>query len=321
MRLDLLTFAISVAMLLATQAQADPFLTRDHNPLLAGFGLPAARPAAIAADREWSAAITFDWSSTALIQTSGAEALIVDAERKDVRIAVQRSLSDRIALRMEIPYVAISGGSLDGLIDDWHDLFGLPKGARRALPRDQLRIEYTRAGAGQFSFGAAASGLADIAVELGYSLASVAARPLSLWLSLEVPTGDAEKLTGNDALDASLILAGEHPIAERWRLYGQAAVTWLGEGGLLRDRQRSIVWSGVAGLSWGVAQPLELKAQLDAHTGALYSELDFLSDSAALTVGGALRFESWRLELGVSEDIAVERSPDVVFMLSVASRW
>ncbi|HKQ31266.1 MAG TPA: DUF3187 family protein, partial [Burkholderiales bacterium] len=62
--------------------------------------------------------------------------------------------------------------------------------------------------------------------------------------------------------------------------------------------------------------------QLDAHTSAYDSNLDFLGDAVVLTVGGDYRFSSgWRLDLGVSEDIAVEHSPDVVFVIGVKQGW
>jgi hypothetical protein len=67
---------------------------------------------------------------------------------------------------------------------------------------------------------------------------------------------------------------------------------------------------------------LSLKAQIDAHTAAFDSDLDFLGDAIVLTVGGDYRFTSgWLMDIGVSEDIAVEHSPDVVFVLSVKRDW
>jgi hypothetical protein len=65
---------------------------------------------------------------------------------------------------------------------------------------------------------------------------------------------------------------------------------------------------------------LELKAQIEGHTAVFDgSDLDYLGDAVMLTVGGALHFGSgWRLDLGVSEDLAVESAPDVVFVIGFA---
>jgi hypothetical protein len=41
-----------------------------------------------------------------------------------------------------------------------------------------------------------------------------------------------------------------------------------------------------------------------------------------MTIGGEYRWRSqWYLQLGVSEDIKVEASPDVNFVLSVGKGW
>ena len=48
------------------------------------------------------------------------------------------------------------------------------------------------------------------------------------------------------------------------------------------------------------------------------ADLDFFGDALVLTVGGDYRFTSgWRLDLAVSEDIAVESASDVVFVIGV----
>jgi hypothetical protein len=167
-----------------------------------------------------------------------------------------------------------------------------------------------------------ASGLGDVQASLGYDVVASEASGLSAWLSVKLPTGDADKLTGSGATDVSLTLAGERRVDDAWSVFGQAAVTWLGEGDLLSYRQRSVVWSGLAGASARVWRGLSLKAQVDAHTAAFDSDLDFLNEAIVLTVGGDYRFASgWLMDIGVSEDIAVEHSPDVVFFFSVKRGW
>jgi hypothetical protein len=166
------------------------------------------------------------------------------------------------------------------------------------------------------------SGLADIQASLGYDVVASDVSALSAWLNVKLPTGDADKLTGSGATDVSFILAGERRLDDDWAVFGQAAVTWLGDGDLLSYRQRSVVWSGLAGLGGRVWRGLSLKAQVDAHSAAFDSELDFLNEAVVLTVGGDYRFASgWLMNMGVSEDIAVEHSPDVVFLFGVKREW
>ncbi|HEY5758308.1 MAG TPA: DUF3187 family protein [Steroidobacter sp.] len=299
---------------------AMPFVARDQNPLLAGFGLPTAMPSRL--PRRLSGGVDLSWGSSALMQSQDDEALLVDAETREARVTLQGPLMDTgFAWQLQLPYRHTGGGNLDSFIDSWHDTFGLPDGARSALPRDQIGIAYTRAGTREIDINSSASGLGDIQAALGYELHTDAAA-LMAWLTIKLPTGDADQLTGSGGTDVSLLLAGRRWLGDRWSVFGQAAATYLGDGDLLPDQQRSVVWSGMAGVSVQTWRGLSLKAQIDAHTAAYDSNLDFFSEAVVLTVGGDYYFESgWRLDLGVSEDLAVEHSPDVVFVMGVKQSW
>lgn len=309
-------------LFVSTGACAAPFPTRDQNPLLAGFGLPHAMPARIAAADEWQFGADFNWGSSAILQANSREALVVDAETRELRATIGRGLGDRFALQLQIPYRTTSAGSLDGFIDDWHGWFSLPKGDRPLLPEDRYRIGYRRDGVSALDIHSSSSGLADISADVGYQIAADATSSLAAWLSVKLPTGDADKLTGSGATDVSLVIAGDRRLASRWSVFGQLGASYLGDGALLAEQQRSVVWSGMAGVGFDLSTAIELQAQLDAHSAAFDSTaLEFLGDTALLTVGGSYRFASgWQLDLGVSEDIVVEGSPDVVFVVGISGR-
>jgi len=312
----------ALLFLAGSAAAAEPFAVRDQNPLLAGFGLPAAMPTRLSEARGWSGGLDVSWGSTALIQQGGSEILLVDAETREARLTLRAPLSDGFSFQLQVPYRYTGGGNLDSFIDGWHDAFGLPDGARSQLPTDAINITYLRDRSQQLGMTSSASGLADIQASLGYDLISSESSALSAWLDVKLPAGDADKLTGSGATDVSLILAGERRLDARWSAFGQAAVTWLGDGELPGYRQESLVWSGLAGVGANVWRGLSLKAQVDAHTAAFDSDLDFLGEAVVLTIGGDYRFASgWRLDLGVSEDIAVEHSPDVVFLFGLRRDW
>jgi hypothetical protein len=297
-----------------------PFAIRDQNPLLAGFGLPTIMPSRTW--RDFTAGVDLYWGSTALLQQQGDEALLVDAETREVRVTLQGGLSDRIGWQLQIPYRYTGGGILDGFIDSWHDTFGLAEGARPLLPRDRTNIVYARSRERQLDMRSSASGLGDIQAALGYSIHNTNTSKIAAWLSVELPTGDEDKLTGNGATDVSLLLSAQRWLSPRWSAFGQVAGTWLGESDLLPIEQHDVVWSAMAGVSARAWGGLSLKAQIDAHTAAYKSKLEFFSDAVILTLGGDYRFKSgWRLDLGVSEDAAEEHSPDVVFVIGLKQAW
>lgn len=309
-------------LLFSTSAGAEPFSVRDQNPLLAGFGLPYAMPADASDEGDWSIGADISWGSTAVLQQRGLEALTVDAETREARITLQHALGERISFQLQIPYRYTSGGTLDGVIDSWHDAFGMSEGARTQLPTGQLDIGYVRSGDSLLNMTSSAGGLADVQLAAGYEVFSSPSSALTAWLDIKLPTGEAHKLTGSGATDVSLLVAGRHRLDQRWSAFGQVAATRLGAGDLVPARRRSVVWGGLAGLGWQAWRGLSLKAQIDAHTAAFDSNLDFLSEAVLLTVGGDYRFASgWRLDLGVSEDIMVEHSPDVVFFAGLKRGW
>jgi hypothetical protein len=297
---------------------ASPFSTRDQNPLLAGFGLPRAMPARIAAGDEWQFAADFNWGNSAIVQANARENLVVDGETRELRLTLGRGISDRFALQLQLPYRQAGGGNLDGFVDDWHSWFGFSDGPRDGLPSDDYRIAYRHDGVTALDLRSSGSGLADISADVGYEITASENTSVAAWLSVKLPTGDADELTGSGATDASLIVAAERRLTDRWSTFGQAGVSYLGEGGLLADRQRSVVWSGMAGVGFNVLQSLELKLQLDAHSAAFdRAQLAFMGEALILTVGGSYRFAGWQFDAGVSEDVKVDASPDVVFVFGL----
>jgi hypothetical protein len=279
-------------------------------------------PARIA-DDSWSFAADFNWASTALAQRAGSEQLIVDAEIRELRVTLGRSWSNGFAARLEIPYRYTGGGVLDAAIDSWHDAFGLPEGARAAMPQDRIRVAYARGSNVLLDMQSSQAGVGDVSLDIGRSLGSSTKGAAAAWLSIKLPSGDADRFTGNGATDVSLAIAADRRLGENWSLFGQAAVTWLGDGERFPELQADIAWSGLAGIGWRAWRGLELKAQLDVHTAVFdEADVDFLGDAIVLTVGGDYRFASgWELDVAVSEDIAVESTSDVVFVFGLRRSW
>lgn len=309
-------------LFLATAAEAaSPFPTRDQNPLISDFGLPMPLPARLPPPDTWSFGSSFNWSNSAIAKDSGGEALIADVETRELRVSAARRIGDRFALRVQLPYRYVGPGILDGFIDDWHELFGLPEGARPLLPEDRFLIVYERDGERLADERSSDSGLANISADAGLQLVATERTDAALWLSLKAPTSTLD-LPGHDTTDVALSIVANHRLSPRWSIYGQASLAMLGEDDGLSRFQERVAWSGHAGLSaraWGT---LDLKVQLDAHTAVIEdSALDYLGSAVALTFGGSYEFDAgWSLNAGITEDISIDASPDVVFVLGVERR-
>ena len=301
-----------------TAAKAEPLPTGDQNPLLAASGIPLPLPARATAD-DWRLSADLNWASTALARDNAQELLVVDAESRELRLTLERRVNDRWSINVQFPFRELSGGSLDSFIDNWHDAFGLPEGARPMQPHDRLRVHYSRDGVTAIEEGRSRSGLADASAAVGYQLLSTSDSAVRAAISIDLPIGEDHWSLTSDALEISALVAVEHRLNDNWSLYGQGAITWLDEGQLLPAQQRSAVWSGHAALGWHATRAVELIAQVNAHTRVFDdSDLDFFREAVVLTLGGRVAITpSWSLNIGVSEDIAVEQSPDVVFLVGL----
>lgn len=312
------TFMGGACLILSFGAQAAPFPTRDQNPLLAGLAMGLPLPAEVAAADTTGIGLAFNWSNTANSRQAGAEAILADLESRELRLTVERGLTDRWAMRVQLPYRHLDAGVLDSFIDTWHDTFGMPEGARVFLPRDQFRLAWFRDGQPLVDLREPVGGIGDIALDLGYQLRRDEGDRLSFWMTVEAPTGSRRDLLGNGAWDVSLSLVGSHSFGTRGTAFWQAGATYLGSDGPLAPWRKEWVGALSGSIEYGVWRNLFLKAQVDAHTAAYDSELDLLGSATILTVGGDYRFASgWLLDVGISEDIEVAASPDVTFLFGL----
>lgn len=309
----------SFALLFCFGARASPLPTNDQNPFLAGFGLPRSLDARLPASSAW--ALDFNWASTALVEDARGEFLVADAETRELRLTYGHRVAERWAIEVQLPYRHTSGGSLDSFIDDWHDFFGLPEGARPLQAEDRLHLYYSRNDVTLIEHYTTIEGLMDASLSIIYALHSSERSAASAALSVKAPTGKDHWLNSSGAVDVSAVISGEHRFGDRWTVSGQAAATSLGKGDLLPSLQRDLVWSGRAGLALHATPALDFVLQMDGHTRVFDGAPHLFDDALIATLGGHINFRSgWTLSLGVSEDIAVEHSPDVVFVIGVTRR-
>jgi len=187
------------------------------------------------------------------------------------------------------------------------------------LPEDQLLLQYYTGPTPLLDVDEGVSGIADIPIAIGYQLLATETGAVSTWLSVKAPTGKAEDLTGSGAVDVAWSIAADHRLAERWQLFGQANLVWLGDGDFLPDVQESYAWSALAGLTWNPWRTLDLTAQFEGNSGVLDTGFDGLDGAAiVLTIGGSYRTAgAWQFDFGISEDIDADASPDFVLNLGV----
>ena len=318
----------ALALLLALPmpaAHAEMLNDHDSGPLSALFGLPDSSEAARLLPRgglRWSTVASA--ASHSIIEAGGGERIALDGETRRVAGNLRFGMTDRIEIGIEVPYVWHESGSLDTLIEGWHDAFGLPNGARSQQPGDNLELRYSDNGIDRVNLVRNVNGPGDVRLIGGIRLGSGEQR-YALRIGVKLPTGDSDTLLGSGGTDLSLGIAGEY---DDWLGLGglstffYASVVRLGEPDLLADRYREFVSQLAFGAGYPVSERIELRAQLRLRSAIYDSNLVNLGEpAAALTFGGNIRLGNrWRLSLAVAEDIKVHSAPDVTFQLGLHFR-
>lgn len=171
-------------------------------------------------------------------------------------------------------------------IEGWHDVFGLPEGARGVLPRDESRPAWFRDGRALTDLRDPVSGPGDVSLEAGYQWLNSDAAAISSRVTAAAPIGRRAQLLGNGAWDFGLDLRGRQALGRRGALHWQAGATHLGASGPLARGQTDWVAAASGSVAYGVWRGLFLKGQVDAHTGVYASQTDLLGSAVILTLGG-----------------------------------
>lgn len=313
--------SVFVAFPCAAELLEEPLQLSNREPLSQIFALPPMRSGEVlSADTTlWRGAI--DIANNFVRAQRDGENLLLDGESQRYELGVRRGIGANWELGVTVPWISYNGGVLDNFIEDWHRLWGLPNGGRPDYPTHQLNFMYQRDGRTELDMHAAESGFGDVQVSAAYQLFNAGQDAVALSAQINLPTGDADKLTGSGAASAGFALAATH---SRWldlplTVTGNAGALWLPRGDVLADQQKQAAWFASGEINWAVAQDWRLKAQLQAHSALYDSALRTLgSTSAQLLLGGSVRLsQRWLLDAGVGEDIAVDTAPDVTLQLAL----
>jgi hypothetical protein len=300
--------------------EAEPFRTLNLSPAVSIFGLPGWTTPVASGDR-----ITFvaDVANDFRFSRRGGERYYVDAETSRASFAFERGLHGGWSVGVEIPFLDISGGVLDDVIDAWHSAFGMPDGGRNARPDDQVFVRLATAQGDLLQFDRGQRGLGDIRLAGGRVLGPRAA-PFFVRAALKLPTGDEDALLGSGSADFAVTVQRSRRFDLRARSVGffwGLGVALLGDAKRVRYPQEARSYLGMVGGSVKLFPRMGLELQLDAHSRLFDSALKELGATAMqVSIGGYRALKNRRsLEFAVNEDINVGTAPDVA--LHVGLDW
>lgn len=246
----------------------------------------------------------------------------MDFESYHLNLELIYGIEKNWALSLNIPYIYYGGGFLDGPVESWHNIFRLPKGNRSNVTDDQFRIFYSRNGAPVINLNASNGGPGDIRLGAGRKIIHTAQVALSVWASIDLPTGDARKLTGNDASDLALWLATSYHFHPEWVTDANLGVLHPGKNQLGTLTVEDNIVFGYAGVQWAPYSLFDLRIQFGGHTQYYAdSQLQLLGESYNIVFGGTIHISACSdLDIAVSEDIKAETTTDVSFLITWKSK-
>lgn len=317
-----------------TLADEEFFGLRNYSPFARVFGLPGFADGSVLDPGVTSLALTTtvinhsDVDSVSDIDSSAGELMVLDGETYVTELVLGFAVNERLTLRVELPWVAYTGGIFDGAIEQWHDLWGFPNGFRDG-PNNELFISYTRNGESEFVLDSSGSGVGDVRLQADYRLlgGDTAGVAVVLRAGVKLPTGDARNLRGSEATDVFLDVAVRKEIAlplGELVMLAHGGVMRLGDGEVLEQLQRSTVGFAGAGTVWRLSERWRFNVQLYAQSSYFRSDLDALgSDSLALIAGGSYTWteQNLRLSVGIIEDLIADTTPDVALQIRLTKEF
>jgi hypothetical protein len=307
----------------------DPFYTRDQGPFSQVFGVPPAEGGKLVPAGRLDLRVVFDLANSDSGSWLPRETLELDGETYRYTVALRYGLPNRMEIGLDIPYIAFSEGILDGFIDDFHKTVGIST-AQKTAGKNRLVFSYARNGVTEIDVRERTSGFGDILLSVALPLhrgECASARSVAVRAALKLPTGDPYTLKGSGAVDFSLrVAANDGATLSAWNitLYGAGGLLFLGKGKVLKDQQRDFAGFGTVGFGWSPLGWLALKLQLDLH-GAFYRDSDAVvltSDVVELTGGFSFALpRGTTLDVGLTETITAETSPDVAFHVAVRTQF
>ncbi|MDG2047168.1 MAG: DUF3187 family protein [Halioglobus sp.] len=302
---------------------SEPLYVKNLSPVAGLIGLPSQRDAQITPSGQIAAALYSSVANDYVNESSDTELLNLDGETLRVALELRYGLSKNWGIQLEVPWLQQSGGELDGVIDDWHDFWGMSDGGRSEVARNILDYRYTSP-AGGFSLQEDTSGMGDISLSLHHVFYQDESSAVSLALGYKFATGDEDDFLGSGADDVFIALrfsgAQMSNLPLTW--HGQAGYLRAGDSNLLDGFQEQNLWFAGVALDWQFAQRWSVIAQLDGHAAPLESSLTGVGDDAVLATLGARWYfaPDWSVDVNFVEDIRVTTAPDVTFQASLQYR-
>ncbi|MBU0504701.1 DUF3187 family protein [bacterium] len=296
--------------------------TRSQNPLYLQFlAMPIESPQTLKKGQKEAIAHTafsniFEYSP--LTNTL----LNIDMEVWRTAFNFKYGITDEIDVMVEMPFITNSGGFLDGFVQWYHNLFGLPNGGRELVSNNDYHYEITQNGTSLINYPKTVFGFSDITLRVKYLFSDRISLPIKVaWTCyFKIPTGRFSRGLSSGQVDAGFSFLAEKRI-KRFHFVTQLGLVVLGMSEDLAAIQKRGLFVFGQSIEFQILNNLSAIIQLTGNTAG-FKNVDageLTGTVADLNVGLAGSFDlkkgwfdTFFYQWSFSEDV-LSRGPSVDF--------
>ncbi|NND35835.1 MAG: DUF3187 family protein [Gammaproteobacteria bacterium] len=308
---------------------------RNHAPFAALIGVPGRWPDTT----DHFIDLTWNASSHSAAERGDDFRVVTDGETHTLTGRLQWPIGERFRIGAELSWIQHTGGFMDGIIDTWHDAFGLNEGIRPLLEQDQLLYVLQRNNVDLARIDDDVSGIGDMTVGLSAELGSFQRRakpgttsgyfqriPWRATFNVKLPTGDIDKLSGSGKTDVAVGLGWRSPpkTGAVFRWWADAGLVFSGGIDIDALDSSSQVYYYDTALTWRIVRSFDVIVQFAGHSSLYDESWEILGEaSGQVAIGGLWHVtRSFSLRFGFTEDVLAESAPDFGIEVSlIARRW
>jgi len=321
------TLLPSANSLAAGNGSLGPLSGRNQVPILNLFYIMQATDASSLGEGHREFRFDFDVSNIQERQGGTFSSLIYDMELYRPSFHFSYGILDNVDIHMEIPALGFSGGRLDRITHDFHNIFSLPNGNRAETPNGLFGYSYSRDGETIFDFPSRDLSLSDINLDIKWVvfgddswLPSIALRS-----GIEFPTGNFDYGTGSGGYDYTFGAAFGKSVS-RLNFFGGIEMVIIG----VPDKLSALINEDVTHYYIGaefvaIKDHFSLIVQVDgqntpfAETGKLAIDRDVMEVTSGFKGSHYNNRLIWQLAL--REDIIHHSTVDYTISLNIGSRF
>ncbi len=306
-----------------------PLQVKNQFPIF----LHANQPYLERATPETSFSAGLSHTSVFTVQNSGGWVIDMDMEITELLLRYRHYFKPFGELGIELPLIAFGNGFLDGALDFYHDLIGIPDPyGRSGRPENSFLYEIrhgdfnqllSERGSGQpgttaLVLGETGAGAGDLRLTLKRPLLVADTYSLSIKGDLELPTGNAKEGYGNGNTDIGVSLLYDKRISNTIMSYWNIGAVFPGDvDGYRIIDLKNFVYGGSA-IEFDIWKKWDLLLHLQVQS-PVYPETDLRAiDGTAYLLAFGCRYHTGKtsLEFSITEDLNGTGAPDVTAHIS-----